>query len=57
VMGVGRVMPARLAALARIDPALLSLALLLAIAATLLAAVYPTYRASRVPPALQLKSA
>jgi putative ABC transport system permease protein len=56
VMSVGRVMPARLAALAHSDPALLSLALLLAMAATLLAALYPTYRASRVPPALQLKS-
>jgi putative ABC transport system permease protein len=56
VLSVGMVMPARLAALARIDPALLLLTLLLAVTATLLAAVYPTYRASRVPPALQLKS-
>ncbi|MFZ0870026.1 MAG: ABC transporter permease [Rhodanobacter sp.] len=56
VLSVGLVMPARLAALARIDPALLLLTLLLAVTATLLAAVYPTYRASRVPPALQLKA-
>lgn len=57
VLSVGVVMPAHLAALARIDPILLLLTLLLAVTATLLAAVYPTYRASRVPPALQLKAA
>jgi len=56
VLEVGVVMPAHLAALARIDPMLLMLTLLLAVTATLLAAVYPTYRASRVPPALQLKA-
>ena len=56
VLRVGVVMPAHLAALARIDPALLMLTLLLAVTATLLAALYPTYRASRVPPALQLKT-
>lgn len=56
VLSVGVVMPARLAALARFDPALLSLTLLLAVTATLLAAIYPVYRASRVPPALQLKA-
>jgi putative ABC transport system permease protein len=56
VLSVGMVMPARLAALARIDPALLLFTLLLAVTATLLAAVYPTYRASRVPPAWQLKA-
>lgn len=56
VRSVGLVMPARLAALARIDPGLLILTLLLAVIATLLAAVYPAYRASRIPPALQLKA-
>jgi len=56
VLSVGMVMPARFATLARIDPNLLLLTLLLAVMATLLAAVYPTYRASRVPPALQLKA-
>ncbi|MEP7186842.1 MAG: ABC transporter permease [Rhodanobacter sp.] len=56
VLCVGEVMPAQLAALARLDPSLLLLTLLLAVAATLLAAVYPAYRASRVSPALQLKA-
>jgi putative ABC transport system permease protein len=56
VLSVGMVMPAQLATLARIDPSLLLLTLLLAVTATLLAAVYPTYRASRVPPAMQLKA-
>jgi putative ABC transport system permease protein len=53
---VGVVMPAYLAALARIDPTLLMLTLLLAVTATLLAALYPTYRASHVPPVLQLNA-
>jgi putative ABC transport system permease protein len=57
VRSLGAIMPAQLAVLARLDPSLLSLTLLLAVAATLLAAVYPAYRASQVPPALQLKSA
>jgi putative ABC transport system permease protein len=56
VLEVGVVMPAHLAALARIDPALLMLTLLLAVTATLVAAIYPSYRASAVPPALQLKT-
>jgi putative ABC transport system permease protein len=56
VLEVGVVIPAHLAALARIDPTLLMFTLLLAVTATLLAALYPTYRASRVPPALQLKT-
>lgn len=55
VLSVDLVMPPSLAALARIDPSLLTLTLALAVTATLLAAVYPTYRASRVPPALLLK--
>ncbi|WEN13782.1 ABC transporter permease [Rhodanobacter sp. AS-Z3] len=56
VLSIGAVMPAQLAALARLDPSLLLLTLLLAVTATLLAAVYPAYRASQVPPALQLKA-
>jgi putative ABC transport system permease protein len=56
VLNVGVVMPAHLAALARIDPTLLMLTLLLAVTATLLAALYPTYRASRVQPALLIKA-
>ncbi|MBD8874390.1 ABC transporter permease [Rhodanobacter sp. DHB23] len=55
VHAVGLVMPAQLAALAGIDPGLLSSALLLAMVATLLAGAYPAHRASRVPPALKLK--
>jgi putative ABC transport system permease protein len=53
---VGAVIPEKYAVLARIDPALLALTLLLALVSTLLAASYPVYRASRVPPALQLKA-
>ncbi len=56
VLAVGQVMPERLAALARVDPTLLVLTLLLAVGVTLMAAVYPAYRASRVPPAWQLKA-
>ncbi len=56
VLNVGVVMPTHLASLARIDPSLLVLTLLVALTATLLAAIYPTYRASRVAPALQIKS-
>ena len=56
VLSVGLVMPARLAVLARFDPSLLLFTVLLAVTTTLLASVYPTYRASRVPPALQLKA-
>ncbi|OOG63440.1 peptide ABC transporter permease [Rhodanobacter sp. B04] len=56
VLCLGQVLPASFAALARIDPALLSLTLLLAVTATLLAGLYPTYRASRVQPAWQLKA-
>ena len=56
VLEVGIVMPAHLAALAKVDPTLLVLTLMLAVTATLLAAVYPTYRASHVQPAWQLKA-
>jgi putative ABC transport system permease protein len=56
VLSVGAVMPAHLASLAQIDPTLITLTLLLAIAATVLAAVYPSYRASSVPPALQINA-
>jgi putative ABC transport system permease protein len=56
VLSVGLVMPAHLAALARIDFTLLMLTLLLAVIATLLAALYPTYRASSVQPAWHLKA-
>jgi len=56
VLGVGLVLPSRLASLARIDPALLMLTVLVAVVATLLAGLYPTFRASRVQPAWQLKT-
>ncbi|MHB1058708.1 MAG: ABC transporter permease [Rhodanobacter sp.] len=56
VLGVGRVLPPRLADLARIDPPLLLLTLLLAVTATVLAGLYPAFRAARVRPAWQLKS-
>lgn len=55
VLCVDQVLPASLAGQAKIDAGLLMLTLLLAVIATLLAAIYPTYRASRVQPAWQLK--
>ena len=56
VLSVDQILPASYAALARIDPSLILLTLLLALIATLVAGVYPTYRASRVQPAWQLKA-
>ncbi|MEY2169814.1 MULTISPECIES: ABC transporter permease [unclassified Rhodanobacter] len=56
VASVGWVMPKDIAALARLDVSLLVLTLLVAVIATMLAGLYPTYRASRVQPAWQLKS-
>ncbi len=56
VLGIGWVMPEDIAALARLDFSLLALTLLLAIVATALAGLYPTFRAARVQPAWQLKS-
>ncbi|HWU75535.1 MAG TPA: ABC transporter permease [Rhodanobacter sp.] len=56
VASVGWVLPRDIAALARVDVSLLVLTLLVAVIATTLAGLYPTYRASRVQPAWQLKS-
>ena len=56
VIGVGWVLPANIATLARLDLSLLALTLLVAVIATVLAGLYPTFRASRVQPAWQLKS-
>jgi putative ABC transport system permease protein len=56
VASVGWVLPKDIAALARLDVSLLLLTLLVAVVATVLAGLYPTYRASRVQPAWQLKS-
>jgi putative ABC transport system permease protein len=56
IHGVSWVLPKEIATLARLDIGLLALTLLVAVIATMLAGLYPTYRASRVQPALQLKS-
>ncbi len=56
VASVGWVLPRDIAALARLDGSLLLLTLLVAVVATMLAGLYPTFRASRVQPAWQLKS-
>lgn len=56
VFGVSWVLPKEIAKLAHLDVSLLLLTLLVAVIATMLAGLYPTFRASRVQPALQLKS-
>lgn len=56
VEGVGWVLPKEIATLAKLDLGLLLITLLVAVIATMLAGLYPTFRASRVQPALQLKS-
>jgi len=56
VFAVNRMLPPRLAELARIEPALLLLTVVVAIAASVLAGLYPTFRAARVQPAWQLKT-
>ena len=56
VAGIGIVFEPDIAQLAKVDLALLLLTLLLAIGCTVIAALYPTWRASRVQPAWQLKS-
>lgn len=50
------VYPRSWSALAQVDVRLLAVTLLVAIAATLLAALYPTWRAAHVQPAWQIKS-
>ena len=56
VASVSLVLPTYLSALAKVDFSLLAMTLTLAIVATLLAGIYPTFRASRIQPAWQLKS-
>ena len=56
ILGVGMVLPKGIAKLATLDVSLLLLTLALAVASTLVAGLYPTFRASRVQPAWQLKS-
>jgi putative ABC transport system permease protein len=56
VRGMGVLFTPKVARLVHVDACLLGLALLVSIVATLLAALYPTWRAARVQPAWQLKS-
>ncbi len=56
VASVSWVLPKDIATLARLDISLLLITLLVAVIATVLAGLYPTFRASRVQPAWQLKS-
>ena len=56
VASVGLVLPKSISDLARLDLSLLVITLAVAVLATLLAGLYPTFRASRVQPAWQLKS-
>jgi len=56
VASVGWVLPTDIATLARLDLSLLALTLAVAVVATMLAGLYPTWRASNVQPAWQLKS-
>jgi len=56
IWGVNWVLPKEIASLAHVDLGLLALTLLVAVVATMLAGLYPTFRASRVQPALQLKT-
>lgn len=56
VLGMGSFFESRVARLVHIDVSLLALTLLTSIVATVIAAVYPTWRAAQVQPAWQLKS-
>jgi putative ABC transport system permease protein len=56
VASVSWVLPRDIATLARLDMPLLALTLLLAVVSAMLAGLYPTFRASGVQPAWQLKS-
>jgi putative ABC transport system permease protein len=56
IAGVGWVLPRDIAALARMDWLLLLTTLVVAVAAAMLAGLYPTMRAAAVQPAWQLKS-
>jgi len=54
--GIGHVFEPEIARLATLDASLLSLTILVAVATTMIAALYPTWRAAQVQPAWQLKS-
>ena len=56
VAGIRLVLQPRLAALAQLDGSLLLTTLIVAVLCTLLAGLYPSFRAARVQPAWQLKS-
>jgi putative ABC transport system permease protein len=56
VFGMGAFFEVRVARLVHVDAGLLVLTLLISILATLLAALYPTWRAAQVQPAWQLKA-
>ena len=56
VAGVGILFPPQIARLAHLDASLVGLTIVVAVAATVLAAFYPTWRAAHVQPAWQLKS-
>lgn len=54
--GIGKVFEPEIARLARLDAPLFLLTVLVAVAASMIAALYPTWRAAQVQPAWQLKS-
>jgi putative ABC transport system permease protein len=54
--GIGKVFEPEIARLARLDALLFLLTVLVSVAASLIAALYPTWRAAQVQPAWQLKS-
>ena len=54
--GIGHVFEPEIARLATLDASLLLLTVLVAVAASLIAALYPTWRAAQVQPEWQLKS-
>jgi putative ABC transport system permease protein len=54
--GIGKVFESHIARLAHLDASLILLTLLAAVISTLIAALYPTWRAAQVQPAWQLKS-
>ncbi|RAP59790.1 ABC transporter permease [Oleiagrimonas sp. MCCC 1A03011] len=56
VMCVHRLLPGDIAPLAHVDVALLMFTILVALLSTLVAGIYPTFRATLVQPTLQLKS-
>jgi putative ABC transport system permease protein len=56
VGGIGLVFTPQIARLAHVDLTLLVLTVMVAVAATVIAAFYPTWRASRVQPAWQLRA-